>query len=216
MRGRGLDAELGGSVRITGPVTSVQPVGSFELIRGRLAILGQRIDFDEGTLTLVGDLDPFVNLVARTSGQDIIVIITVTGRISELDISFSSQPELPEDEVLARLIFNRGIGDLSPLQIAQLAAAAAELAGGGDTTLLGSLREATGLDDIDIVTDTEGNVAVRAGRYIQENVYLGVEAGAQGTARATINLDITDEVRARGSLGTDGDSSLGIFFERDY
>lgn len=216
VRGRGLDAELGGSLRITGPVTSVQPVGSFELIRGRLAILGQRIDFDEGTLTLVGDLDPFVNLVARTSGQDITVIITVTGRISELDISFSSQPELPEDEVLARLIFNRGIGDLSPLQIAQLAAAAAELAGGGDTTLLGSLREATGLDDIDIVTDREGNVAVRAGRYIQENVYLGVEAGAQGTARATINLDITDEIRARGSLGTDGDSSLGIFFERDY
>ncbi|WP_246734876.1 translocation/assembly module TamB domain-containing protein [Chelativorans sp. ZYF759] len=216
VRGRGLDAELGGSVRITGPVTSVQPVGSFELIRGRLGILGQRIEFDEGTLTLVGDLDPFVNLIARTSGQEITVIITVTGRISELDIQFSSQPELPEDEVLARLIFNRGIGDLSPLQIAQLAAAAAELAGGSDTSLLGSLREATGLDDIDIVSDAEGNVAVRAGRYIQENVYLGVEAGAQGTARATINLDITDEVRARGSLGTDGDSSLGIFFERDY
>jgi translocation and assembly module TamB len=118
--------------------------------------------------------------------------------------------------VLARLIFNRGIGELSPLQIAQLAAAAAELAGGSDTSLLGSLRQATGLDDIDIVTDTEGNVAVRAGRYIQDNVYLGVEAGAQGTARATINLDITDDVRARGSLGTDGESSLGIFFERDY
>lgn len=216
VRGRGLDAELGGSVRITGPITSVQPVGSFELIRGRLGILGQRIDFDEGTLTLVGDLDPFINLIARTSGQDITVIITVTGRISDLDIQFSSQPELPEDEVLARLIFNRGIGDLSPLQIAQLAAAAAELAGGSDTSLLGSLRDATGLDDIDIVTDSEGNVAVRAGRYIQDNVYLGVEAGAQGTARATINLDITDEVRARGSLGTDGDSSLGIFFERDY
>lgn len=216
VRGRGLDAELGGSVRITGPVTSVQPVGSFELIRGRLGILGQRIDFDEGTLTLVGDLDPFVNLVARTSGQEITVIVTVSGRVSDLDIQFSSQPELPEDEVLARLIFNRGIADLSPLQIAQLAAAAAELAGGGNTSLLGSLREATGLDDIDIVTDSQGNVAVRAGRYIQENVYLGVEAGGAGTARATINLDITDEVRARGSLGTDGDSSLGIFFERDY
>jgi len=38
----------------------------------------------------------------------------------------------------------------------------------------------------------------------------------QKTARATINLDVPDEVSARGSLGTDGDSSLGIFFERDY
>jgi translocation and assembly module TamB len=216
VRGRGLDAELGGTVRLTGPVTSIQPVGGFEMIRGRLGILGQRITFDEGTVTLVGDLDPFLNFVARSQSSDITVFITVSGRVSDLDISFSSQPELPEDEVLARLIFNRGIGELSALQIAQLAAAAAELAGGGNSSLLGSLREATGLDDLDVVTDSEGNAAVRAGRYIQENVYLGVEAGAQGTTRGTINLDITEELRARGSVGTDGDTSIGVFFERDY
>ena len=216
VRGRGLDAELGGSVRLTGPVSDIQPVGGLELIRGRLSILGQRITFDEGTVTLVGDLDPFLNFVARAGGNDITVFITVTGRASDLSIDFSSSPELPEDEVLARLIFNRGIGELSPLQIAQLAAAAAELAGGSDTSLLGSLRDATGLDDLDVVTDSEGNVAVRAGRYIQENVYLGVEAGAQGSARATINLDITEELRARGAVGTDGDTSLGVFYERDY
>jgi translocation and assembly module TamB len=217
VRGRGLDAELGGSVRLLGPVTNVQPVGAFEMIRGRLGILGQRIDFEEGTITLIGDLDPVLNFVASSSGSgDITVFITVSGRVSDLDISFSSQPQLPEDEVLAQLIFNRSIGELSPFQIAQLAAAAAELAGGGNSSLLGSLRGAAGLDDLDIVTDSEGNAAVRAGRYIQDNIYLGVEAGAGGTARGTINLDITDELTARGAVGSDGDSSLGLFFERDY
>ena len=132
VRGRGLDAELGGSVRLTGPVVNIQPVGAFELIRGRLSILGQRITFDEGTVTLVGDLDPFLNFVARSSGRDITVFITVSGRVSDLKVEFSSQPELPQDEVLARLIFNRGLNELSPFQIAQLAAAAAELAGGSD------------------------------------------------------------------------------------
>jgi translocation and assembly module TamB len=216
VRGRGLDVELGGQVRLTGPITSVQPVGGFDLIRGRLAILGQRIVFDEGTVTLVGDLDPFLNFVARSERSDITVFITVTGRVSDLNVSFSSQPELPEDEVLARLIFNRGIGELSPLQIAQLALAAAELAGGSDTSLLGSLRQATGLDDIDIVTTPEGGAAVRVGRYIQDNVYLGVEAGTQGNTRATINLDITQDLKAKGTLGTDGGSSVGIFYEKDY
>jgi translocation and assembly module TamB len=167
-------------------------------------------------VTLVGDLDPFLNFVARSAGSDITVFITVSGRVSDLDISFSSQPELPEDEVLARLIFNRGLSELSPLQIAQLAAAAAELAGGSNTSLLGSLRSATGLDDLDVVTDSEGNAAVRAGRYISDNIYLGVEAGAQGSTRGTINLDITEELKARGSVGSDGDSSLGVFYERDY
>lgn len=216
VRGRGLDAEIGGSVRLTGPVTAVQPVGALELIRGRLQILGQRITFDEGEVTLVGDLDPFLNFVARSSGNDITVFITVRGRVSDLDISFSSQPMLPEDEVLARLIFKRSLGELSPLQIAQLAAAAAELAGGGNSSLLGSLRQATGLDDLDVVTDSEGNAAVRAGRYIRDNVYLGVEAGAGGTTRGTINLDITDELKAKGAVGSDGDSSVGIFYEKDY
>jgi translocation and assembly module TamB len=216
VRGRGLDAELGGRVQLTGPVTDIQPVGGFQLVRGRLSILGQRITFDEGTVTLVGDLDPFLNFVARSQSGDVTVIITVTGRVSALDISFSSLPALPEDEVLARLIFNRGLNELSALQIAQLAAAAAELAGGSNTSLLGNLRNATGLDDLDVVTDSKGNAAVRAGRYIADNVYLGVEAGAGGTTRGSINLDITDELKARGSLGSDGDSSLGIFFERDY
>ncbi|MDF1599839.1 translocation/assembly module TamB domain-containing protein [Mesorhizobium sp. YIM 152430] len=216
VRGRGLDAELGGSVRVLGPVTNVQPVGAFELIRGRLSILGQRIEFEEGTITLVGDLDPVLNFVASSQSDGTTVFIRVSGRVSDLDISFSSSPQLPEDEVLARLIFNRSLSELSAFQIAQLAAAAAELAGGGNSSLLGSLRSATGLDDLDIVTDSEGNAAVRAGRYIQDNIYLGVEAGAGGTARGTINLDITDELKARGAVGSDGDSSLGVFFERDY
>lgn len=217
LRGRGLDAEVGGTLRITGNVNAIQPVGGFELIRGRLSILGQRIDFDSGMVTLIGDLDPFIDLVARTQGQDITVFVTVTGRASSPQIAFSSQPELPQDEVLARLLFNRGVGELSPLQLAQLAAAAAELAGGGGNgSLVDSLRQATGLDDLDIITDAEGNAGVRAGRYIDDNIYLGVEAGAGGQSRVTIDLDITDSLRARGATGTDGDSSLGLFYEQDY
>src|SRR5690606_34655438 len=52
IRGRGLDAEVGGSVRCTGRLDNIQPVGAFSLNRGRLSILGQRLDFESGTVTL--------------------------------------------------------------------------------------------------------------------------------------------------------------------
>ena len=121
------------------------------------------------------------------------MFITVRGRVSDLDIKFSSQPELPQDEVLARLIFNRGINELSAFQIAQLAAAAARARRQQRTIhCSGNMRAATGLDDLDVVTDSQGNAAVRAGRYIQDNIYLGVEAGERGSTRGTINLDITE------------------------
>jgi translocation and assembly module TamB len=215
VRGRGLDVELGGRVKLTGPITGIRPVGGFKLIRGRLSIIGQRIVFTEGEVTLVGDLDPMVHLVATSEGTDITVFVTVEGRVSDPKITFSSQPQLPQDEVLARLIFNRSVNDLSAFQIAQLAAAVAELAGGSNTSLLGNLRKATGLDDLDVVTNEKGQTAVRAGRYIQDNIYLGVEAGAQGDTKGTVNLDITKHLKAKGALGT-SDSSLGLFYEKDY
>jgi translocation and assembly module TamB len=217
IRGRGLDAEVGGSVRLTGPVSAVQPVGAFSLVRGRLAILGQRLTFETGNVTLVGDLDPQLNFVARAEGEGITVFVIVSGRASAPDITFSSNPALPQDEVLSRLIFKRGMGELSPLQLAQLAAAAAELVGGGGGGgLVESLRGAAGLADLDVVTDAQGNVGVQAGTYLQDNVYLSVTAGANGQSKVSINLDVTESLTVKGSAGQDGNTSLGVYYEQDY
>src|SRR5690606_9999868 len=106
--------------------------------------------------------------------------------------------------------------ELSVLQMARLAAAAASLVGGGNNSLIDGFRQATGLDELDVITDSSGNAALRAGRYIRDNIYLGVEAGAGGQSRATINIDITEDLKAKGSAGTDGDSSIGVFYEKDY
>ena len=203
-------------MRITGPIGDIQPVGGFSLNRGRLAILGQRVTFESGEVTLVGDLDPMLNFVASSEGEGITVYVTVSGRASNIDVSFSSSPALPQDEVLSRLIFRRSMSELSPLQLAKLAGAAAELVGGGGNGLVDNLRSAAGLDDLDIVTDSSGNVAVQAGTYIQDNVYLGVQAGAGGQSRVTINLDVTSDLKVTGSAAQDGNSSLGVYYEKDY
>ena len=214
VRGRGIDAELGGRLKITGPVTALVPIGAFELRRGRVAILGRRIEFESGTMRLIGSFDPIINFTASTRADDITAIIRVIGSASNPEVVLTSTPELPQDEVFARFVFGKSIADLSPTQIARLAVIASELAGGGESPLLSQLRSTTGLDDIDIVSDEEGNVGVRAGRYVADNVYLGVEVGQE--TEATINLDVTEDITVRGAVGTGGDSSVGVFFERDY
>ena len=35
-------------------------------------------------------------------------------------------------------------------------------------------------------------------------------------AKAEINFDINKTVTARGSVGSDGNTTIGLFFERDY
>ena len=216
IRGRGLDAELGGQIRIRGTTNEVIPAGQFSLLRGRLDILGKRLTLEEGAFTLEGSLDPFIRLVAEADAGDYDVFVIVVGPASEPQIQFRSEPELPEDEVVARLLFDRGIQNLSPLQAAQLASAVATLTGRGGEGLLGGIREGFGLDDLDVTSDGDGNVGVRAGKYLSENVYTDLVVNSDGTTEIELNLDITPSLTVTGSADNNGDTGIGIFFERDY
>lgn len=216
VRGRGIDAELGGQLTVRGTLADVQPVGSFTLIRGRVLVIGQRINLTQGTVTLQGDLNPYLSLSATTTSESISVTATVEGYADNPSIVLSSSPELPQDEILARFLFKRSISDLSAVQIAQLAEAVTQLAGGGNGNgILDRLRAGVGLDDLDVNTDAEGNAAVTAGRYITERVYLGVTAGEGGRSGVSVNLDITDDVKVRAEA-TQEQSKAGVYFEKEY
>lgn len=109
--------------------------------------------------------------------------------------------------------------NLSALQIAQLASAIAEISGtGGGGGLFGSLRNFTGLDDIDLQTGGEdGETSVGIGRYLNDRTYLNVEKGLTGdTGRVRIDVELTDHLKLRGEAGIDGNTKAGIFYERDY
>lgn len=216
VRGRGLDAELGGSLRITGTTTDIIPIGGFELIRGRLDILNQRFVLDEGRIQLSGSFDPILRFVAVTDTNGITVSIIIDGPASSPDVRFTSTPELPEDEVLALLLFGRDLSDLSALQALELANAVATLAGRGGGGILSSLREGFGLDDLDVEQTEDGGTAVRAGKYISENVYSDIVVDSDGRSEINLNLDITPNITAKGGFDNSGESSLGIYFEKDY
>lgn len=217
LRGRGIDAEFGGSLRIFGTTANIIPTGQFDLIRGRLSVLGTRLDFTEGSATLQGSFDPFLRLAATSRASGYAITIGVVGSASSPEITFSSDPSLPEDEVLAQLLFGRSVSGLSPLQLLQLADAATSLAGGSTNSgFIAGLRDNLGLDDLDLGTDDEGNAAVTAGRYLSDNIYTDITLNAEGDADLSLNIDLTPNITARGSVGSGGGSSIGIFFEQDY
>ncbi|WP_298495862.1 translocation/assembly module TamB domain-containing protein [uncultured Maritimibacter sp.] len=216
IRGRGLDAELGGQLRIGGTTQNVVPQGGLQLIRGRLQLLGNRLDLTEASATLQGDFNPYIRAVAQTTVDEVSIQIIIEGFATSPDVTFTSTPDLPEDEILSRLIFGRSVADISPLQALRLANGVATLSGRSGAGVVGNLRQGFNLSDLDVGTNDDGTLAVRAGTYISENVYTGVEVGADGTAEVNINLDLTPNLKARGAVGTDGNTTLGIYFEKDY
>ncbi|WP_413720772.1 translocation/assembly module TamB domain-containing protein [Silicimonas sp. MF1-12-2] len=216
IRGRGLESEFGGDLRITGTTNNTIPLGAFNLIRGRLDILGQRLALEEATVTIQGSFLPIVRIRATTRAEEYAINVIVAGPVMDPEISFTSEPELPQEEVLARLIFGRGLDTLSPIQAARLALAVRTLAGRGGEGIVGNIRQGAGLADLDITVDEEGNTAVTAGAYLGENLYTDVTIGAGGETKLNLNLDVSPSFTLKGSVTNEGDSSIGVFFERDY
>ena len=217
VRGRGIDAELGGSITVRG--TAAQPIvsGGFTMRRGRLTILSRRLDFtDTSKITFGGDLTPALNMEATSTAGSTTITVDVTGLATDPQIGFSSSPTLPQDEVLAQLIFGQSMSKLSAMQIAQLADAASQLAGGRSTSLFEGLRSHLGVDDLDISTDANGQAQVGAGKYLNKRTYIEVQQGADNNTKAIINLDVGRGVKLRGAAGSDGAGEAGIVYEHEY
>lgn len=216
VRGRGVDAELGGRLRLTGTTANILSSGQFSLIRGRLDILEKRFTLDEGSVQLQGGFDPFLRFVATTRTSTGTAGVIIEGAASSPQVRFISTPEAPQDEVLAQIFFGKDVAQLSAFQALQLANAVATLAGRGGEGVVSKLRKSFALDDLDVTTDESGNTAVRAGKYISENVYTDVELGGENGAELSINIDLTPNLTARGKADAAGGTSVGIYFEKDY
>jgi len=216
IRGRGLDAELGGQLTLSGTTAAIVPFGSFSLIRGRLDILGKRLELSEALLQLEGALVPFIRVVASTENDGIISSVEIEGPATAPVVSFTSQPDLPEEEVLAQLLFGQTLQNLSAFQAVQLAGAVATLAGRSGQGLVSRIRQDVGLDNLDIRTDANGAASLTAGKYLTENIYTEVTVDQEGKSQINLNLDISSSITVRGRAESDGTTGIGVFLEKDY
>lgn len=222
VRGRGLDAEVAGRVRVSGGLRAPELSGGFALRRGELNFLGRRFQFDEGMVTLPegGGIDADIRFVARTSLRDASAQITVAGRASAPQILIESSPQLPQDEILARILFGKRVSSLSALESIELARSALQLTGveaGRD--LLGGIRSRLGLGTLGL-GQGEGRQAgspASLGRRIIERVDAALQQGLHpGSGRAAVNLELSPNLSVQTEFGVNNTGRVGIGMEWEY
>jgi translocation and assembly module TamB len=215
--GRGLDTEWGADFAVTGPIANPEINGTAMLVRGTLDLASQRFDFDTGSIRLEGPIRTArIDISAKRDADDIDAIVRVTGTPSDIEFTLTSTPALPQDEILARVIFGRSASELSGLEAAQLAASLTQLAGGQAAfDPAGVLRDATGLDRVAIGA-SGGAATVQAGKYIAEDVYLQLGAGGEGGVGAEVEWEPRDGLSVTSSAQGNGDSRLSVRWKKDY
>jgi translocation and assembly module TamB len=216
LRGRGLDAELGGQVRLRGTSADVRPEGSFELIRGRLDLVGRRLILTQAQLMMQGKFVPQLEIVASIEDIDIISTIRISGPATDPELSFESSPQLPDEEVLAQLLFGKRLQTLTAFQAIKLATAVRTLAGIGGEGLVAKIRKRTGLDNLDISTDDTAKPSVAAGKYLSEKFYSEITVAPTGQTQIDLNFVLTPQITLKGKTNSDGNTGVGIFLEKSY
>jgi translocation and assembly module TamB len=227
VRGRGLDAELGGKFTVTGDTTRPVVLGGTQLRRGTFNLVGQRLNFTRGSVSLVSadKLEPVLDFVATTRSGGTTIDVEITGTPAAPKIALSSKPALPPDEVMSMLLFGKATSSLSPFELAQVVAALAELTGttsGGG--VLDQVRRGLGLDRLSVGSDDgrQGSssspaASVEAGRYVRPGVYVGARQGAQaGSSRGVVEIEVLRNTKIEADIGADSTGRVGVKMEWDY
>ncbi|HEY4043490.1 MAG TPA: translocation/assembly module TamB domain-containing protein, partial [Rhodopila sp.] len=213
IRGRGLDAELGGTIHVHGTAAKPVPDGGLHLRRGTFTIVGSTLNFTEGTIDFsgAGIADPSIHFVATSTTSTIVATLTIGGSAKNPKITLSSVPDMPQDEILAQLLFNTSTSKLSPFQLAEIAAALASMSGatsGFDP--LESLRNTFGLDRLSVGSTNNGNPTLEAGSYLTRGVYLGAKQSATGNGtQATVQVDLAKGLKLETTAGSGNTSATG-------
>ncbi len=150
IRGRGLDSEWEGQLRLNGPLSEPALTGSLRPVRGFFSLLSRSFDFTGGSITFFGGrpIVPGIDLELTYNGPNIEAIVTVGGTSARPSLTLGSRPPLPQDEVLAHVLFGKSVSSLSRFEALQLANSMRELAGVGDSGFnpLTTMRRTLGLD----------------------------------------------------------------------
>lgn len=222
VRGRGLESEWHGDIAVVGTAAAPVVNGEIKLKRGALDLLGKQLALSRGSVRLEPDasdrLEAVVDVLAEFEGADYTAAIGVKGPATQPEIVITSTPELPRDEVLARLLFDKNAGALTATESLQLAAAVASLAsgGGGGFDPIAEIRRAVGIDALRVDSGEDGP-SVEAGKYLTDDVYVGVRQGAGGNAGAVVvEVEVFDSVTIESESKQDGSQEVGARLRWDY
>ncbi len=220
--GMGLESEWQADIRLKGTTVDPRVTGQIELVRGTLGFAGRSFELEEGRVTFpTGDaFDPALQLLASDTFDNVTVSVNVSGRASNPQVSFSSVPGLPQDEIVSRILFGDSITSLSPLQAVQLAASLNTLSsGGGGLNPLGALQSAAGIDRLRVLgpDDTTGRgTALAAGQYITKDIYLEVITDAKGYTATQLEISLTRALSILSQAGGANQTNVSVRYRKDY
>lgn len=225
IRGRGLESEWRADVSVLGRADAPVIVGSMTMKNGDIVFAGRRFELTEGDISFdrLSVNNPTLNIRAeRQTRTGTLAAIVFEGRANAPKISLSSTPSLPQEDIMALVLFDKPANELSALESLQVAEGLAELGGigpFGGVGVTGSARQALGLDllNLDIDQDDSAASSLTVGKYVADGLFVSATQDARGeNGSLRIEYEIDQSFTVETELRQDGDQKASINWKRDF
>ncbi len=109
VRGRGLESEWEGELRVSGSSADPRLIGVVAVRSGTFDFAGRRFTLETGEIGFTGGatVNPTLNVQAVRTTPDLTAIVRVTGTALDPTVELASTPALPESEILSRVLFEK-------------------------------------------------------------------------------------------------------------
>ena len=217
VKGKGLNVELSLDAHVGGSASAPDLTGDARVVLGSYDFAGKRFDFDTTSVVRLAAKpeDIRLNLTAKRQDASLTAEVHVTGTAARPEIKLSSEPVLPQDEVLSQVLFGSSAAQLTGAQAAELASTLASLSGGGGFDVLGRLRQFAGLDRLAFGQGASGT-GVSGGKYVSDSVYIELTGGGREGPSAAVEWRVRRNFSVISRVGTQGDAQLSIQYNANF
>jgi translocation and assembly module TamB len=174
-------AAFGLSGRLTGSVAARigsgdVGTGSGELVihDGKYKAYTRELTVERGRLVYAGGAlaDPGVDMRASRKVPGYTVGVNVRGRLRRPELSFWSEPMLPQSQIASLLIVGRTLDSLQGADKQEIGVSRGQLLAQGGAVLAGQLGRYVGLDDVSVEQESADATALVLGKFLSPRLYI--------------------------------------------
>ncbi len=238
IQGFGLKSEWAGKLHLMGPVNCPDIQGKIQSVNGRLDLANKHLTLDKSEISFTKGRNekgamgvvPLLDIKTSKIVGEYTAYLLISGSAFDPTFTFRSNPALSKEAVISLILFDKTLQNVTAAQTLQLATALANLNSKSFTgSAFNTLTNILGVDDISIAEadrkdkadeageDLGGAYALRVGKQLNDNIYLGIDQGIKETneTKALLKIDVTKNTKVNIETGTE-DSSIGYNWEMRY
>ncbi|MGK0183548.1 MAG: translocation and assembly module TamB, partial [Halioglobus sp.] len=132
-------------------------------------------------------------------------------------LSFVSVPALSLNEILAQIMFDRQISEISPIEALQIGQVIIDMSEGKiEDNLFGKLKKNIGIDQFDIKNFGEEEASLKVGKYfngtlisLEKNIYTEDQ-------QLSVETNLSKEIRLQADISNNAENKMRLKWKHDY